>query len=149
MGIPVVSGRDFTARRPAGAGVVIINEALARRYFPNENPIGKRIRPGISYKTSRDARNRRHRRGRAESQLQRGAPPEAYLPYAQFPFPRSRWPSARRPTHSACRRRANESRALDKDMPIYEVKTIERYLADRSRSAFSALLLIASSPAWR
>lgn len=45
LGIPFVSGRDFAATDRDGAPpVAIVNEALARSYFPGENPIGKRVR---------------------------------------------------------------------------------------------------------
>ena len=44
MGIPVLEGREFTERDNKGApSVVIVNEELARRYFPGEDAIGKRI----------------------------------------------------------------------------------------------------------
>ena len=44
MGIPLRAGRIFNDRDAKGApGVVIIDESLARREFPNENPIGKHI----------------------------------------------------------------------------------------------------------
>jgi putative ABC transport system permease protein len=47
MGIPLRAGRDFTdADDMAHAGVVIINEAAAKRFWPNENPLGKRITIG-------------------------------------------------------------------------------------------------------
>jgi putative ABC transport system permease protein len=44
MGIPILQGRDFTAEdtRSHGTGI-IIDENLARKYFPEENPIGQRI----------------------------------------------------------------------------------------------------------
>jgi putative ABC transport system permease protein len=44
MGIPFRRGRSFTERDTLGAPrVAIINETLARRYFPGEDPIGKRV----------------------------------------------------------------------------------------------------------
>jgi len=44
MGIPFLRGRDVTAADRLGApGVVVINEYMAKRYWPNEDPIGKRI----------------------------------------------------------------------------------------------------------
>jgi putative ABC transport system permease protein len=45
MAIPVLRGREFDARDDAAAPrVVIVNETMARRYWPGEDPIGKRIR---------------------------------------------------------------------------------------------------------
>jgi predicted permease len=45
MDIPLLRGREFDARdREKSLPVAIINEALVREYFPNENPLGKRIR---------------------------------------------------------------------------------------------------------
>ncbi|MGH9850656.1 MAG: ABC transporter permease [Blastocatellia bacterium] len=44
MGIPLRGGRDFTERDTFDApGVVILNETLARRHWPSEDPIGKRV----------------------------------------------------------------------------------------------------------
>ncbi|HEX5435578.1 MAG TPA: ADOP family duplicated permease, partial [Gemmatimonadaceae bacterium] len=43
--IPVTRGRDFTEQDVPGAlPAVIVNQALVKRYFPNEDPIGQRIR---------------------------------------------------------------------------------------------------------
>jgi len=45
LGIPLKSGIDFSERDSEKApGVAIINELLAKRYWPNESPIGKKIR---------------------------------------------------------------------------------------------------------
>ncbi|HKQ91964.1 MAG TPA: FtsX-like permease family protein, partial [Blastocatellia bacterium] len=47
MNTPVVQGRAFTERDNENAPrVVIVNETMARRYWPNQNPIGKRMRLG-------------------------------------------------------------------------------------------------------
>ena len=45
LGIPLVKGRDFTVNDHAQAPrVAIISETMARRYWPDEDPIGKRLR---------------------------------------------------------------------------------------------------------
>lgn len=44
MGVRLIRGRAFTAAdRPGAPRVVLINESLAQKYWPNEDPIGKRI----------------------------------------------------------------------------------------------------------
>jgi putative ABC transport system permease protein len=44
MKIPLINGRQFNDQdRPGGVGAAIVNQALVREYFPNEDPIGKRI----------------------------------------------------------------------------------------------------------
>src|SRR5215510_11164388 len=46
MGIPMLKGRDFTEREVLewDKRVIIINETMARRFWPNENPLGRRIK---------------------------------------------------------------------------------------------------------
>jgi putative ABC transport system permease protein len=47
LGIPLRSGRLFTAQDAgANSGVALVNETLLRRFFPNEDPIGKRVGTG-------------------------------------------------------------------------------------------------------
>ena len=49
MGIPLVRGRVFSSHDAETSGnVVIINEAAARRYWPNEDPMGQRISIGAT-----------------------------------------------------------------------------------------------------
>lgn len=43
MGIPLLLGRDFSSQDDQLRRVAIINQAMARDFFPNENPIGKRF----------------------------------------------------------------------------------------------------------
>src|SRR5205807_8491677 len=55
MGIRLIRGRVFTARDDARAPhVAVINETLARQFFPNEDPIGKRIHITIGPPNSPD-----------------------------------------------------------------------------------------------
>jgi predicted permease len=47
MGIRLVRGRDFAASDTGGRpGVVVVNEAFARRYWPDQDPIGRHVRLG-------------------------------------------------------------------------------------------------------
>jgi putative ABC transport system permease protein len=49
MGVPVLKGREFTAQDTVSApGVIVINETMAKRYWPGEDPIGRAIRLGGS-----------------------------------------------------------------------------------------------------
>ncbi|MEP7339906.1 MAG: ABC transporter permease [Acidobacteriota bacterium] len=49
MGIKQISGREFTEQDSLNApGVIVINEAMAKRYWPDEDPLGRRIKIGFS-----------------------------------------------------------------------------------------------------
>ena len=49
LGTPILAGRDFTANDDSEhPSVVIINQAFADKYFPGENPVGKRLEPGAT-----------------------------------------------------------------------------------------------------
>jgi len=88
MGIALKRGRDFTDADVAGATMVaIVNEALVRQSFPNEDPIGRRIRCGLDSPefmtiigVAGDVRT---------SGPQRPAQAEIFMPYEQHPRPGS------------------------------------------------------------
>ena len=49
MGIPIVGGRDFTDQDKADSkDVVVISEKTAQHFWPGQDPIGKRLKPGSS-----------------------------------------------------------------------------------------------------
>jgi putative ABC transport system permease protein len=49
MGIPILKGREFTAQDTLSSpGVIVINESMAKRFWPKEDPIGRAIRLGGS-----------------------------------------------------------------------------------------------------
>jgi ABC-type antimicrobial peptide transport system permease subunit len=75
MGIPIVKGRGFQAGDIEGAPrVVVVNETLATRYFPGEDPIGRELDRGTIVGVAGDVRNVR---------LDRPTIPELYYPAAQ------------------------------------------------------------------
>ena len=43
MGIPIVEGRDFAVADVTGGPVVLVNETLAKTFFPNQSVIGRRV----------------------------------------------------------------------------------------------------------
>lgn len=85
MGTPIVAGRDFDATDQApGRPVVLINQTMARRYWPGESALGKRFKMSSTidtvYRTVvgvvADIR---------QGGLDRAVEPEMFLPHAQFP----------------------------------------------------------------
>jgi predicted permease len=82
MEIPVVSGRGFNPRdnEPAPK-VVVINEAAARKYFPNENPIGQRF--GSSIENSGQLEVVGVLKDAKYNSVRDPAPPTMYVPYLQ------------------------------------------------------------------
>ena len=85
MGIRLRQGRAFTpADNATGARVTVVSESFARRHFPNENPIGRRVSAKLNGGQSREivgvVADVRH------DGLQQPVREEMYLPHAQFPF---------------------------------------------------------------
>jgi predicted permease len=144
LGIPLRRGRGFTARDRVGAPrVVAINETAARRFWPGQDPIGRRIRIGQG--------------GLQDSaatvigvvgDVRYGAPeqdpiPAVYIAALQHGSPRTMVliRAAADPVALAAAVR-REVLALDSDLPIHDVRTLEdRMAAATSRTRFAALLL--------
>jgi len=128
MRIPLAAGREFTSNDRAGQPpVVIINDALARQFFPGENPIGQRIRLGNAGDTSLEivgvSANVRH--GLAEFA---GVRPMVWRPYAQASWPvgmslvvrsRAQDPAA---LVSTVRSRVAQ---VDPALPLYNLRTMD------------------------
>ncbi len=147
MGIPIVKGRDFEERDKHGSTpVVIVTEEFARQFFPNEDPIGKRIHPGISSIEGEDSQMREivgvvgDIRSRA---LNTPAKPAYYVPHTQIPFSQSvvvvKTTGEPRSLISAS---TKEVAAMDQDLPLFGTKTMEEYLsASVAAPRFSTTLL--------
>ena len=132
LGIPLVAGRDFSVQdTDAGAPVVaVINERMASRYWPNENPIGRRITLGLPRADNPwitiigIARSVPHRA--IDSQPE----PDWYLSRAlslqnqRYLFVRS---SADPAALAAAIRR--EVAAIDKDQPVTGIGTLSQVIA--------------------
>ncbi len=127
---PLLRGRFFTEADSADAPeVVIVNEAFAKKYFPNEDALGKRI--------SRDDQNPKWATivGVVGNLRHRGldvdAAPEFYLPHSQAPdrdmVLAVRSSQDARMLTSAIR---NELRNVDPDIPLSNVRTLDQVVAD-------------------
>jgi putative ABC transport system permease protein len=125
MGIPILRGRGFSAQDlPASLPVAVINDTMARRLFPGENPVGQRVRLGPSLTQAwleiigviGDVRH---------TGLEREPAPELYIHYLQNPpvapfivIRTTGDPAALAETVRA------EARAIDKELPLYEMRTM-------------------------
>lgn len=149
LNIPLLRGRDFSDHDDAKApGVMIINEAFARKYFPNEDPVGKHATPSASNSGKPQPReiigvvaNVKNRNLESENV------PAYFVPSTQLNFgsmsvclrtsvdPHSLTPAVRSVVAS-----------MDPDLPLYDIRTMEEYLsASVATPRFNALLLEAFS----
>jgi putative ABC transport system permease protein len=141
MGIPLLQGRDFTERDRGDALLsLIVNEAFARRFWPNENPIGKRFRPGTSNPFGTvvgvvgNVRN---------VSLESEGGPAFYFSHGRIGMPglvvvvRTVAP----PETMTAALRAQVS-ALDVDLPVYNVRAMERLVSNAAgQPRFQTVLL--------
>jgi putative ABC transport system permease protein len=130
MQIPLVRGRFFDARdADKMPEVAIVNEAMARRFWPGENPVGKKVAAGCDKEqlcrtivgVVGDIRH---------EGLANAAQPEIYMPHPQFALPNLslvlRTTADPLAVVSAVRA---EVRALDKDQPVALVQTLEEHIS--------------------
>jgi len=146
LGIPMVKGRDFNAHDATeAAGVVILNEAAAKRYWPNEDPIGKRIKLGRPDGSNPwmtvvgIVGNVRH------FGLDDDARREMFRPYSQ-----AAWPmmtivakTAADPAGFATSVRSALQR-IDPDLPVGRMTTMERIETNSTAARRFPMILLAS-----
>ena len=150
MGIPLRLGRPFSDHdTPTTEPVVIVSESLARKHWPGQDPIGKRL------KVSSDANDKGlpwlsvvgvAGNVRSEGQY---APfvPELYVPYTQGPW--LLWPrhimvrTASSPTAIVPTIR-REVAALDEDVPVSDVSTMKEIVAGPVRQGQTVMWLLGS-----
>ena len=147
MGIRLVKGRVFTDRDVRGAPrVVLVSETLARRYYPDEDPIGKRFAFGTSIDDDKDDVQWEIVGVVADVAHQRldGPPgPAFYVSAWQHPWGfLSLVVRAEGDLGALATAVRREARALDPDVPVYRVRTLaELVSATVAQRRFNALLL--------
>ena len=134
MHIPLLAGRTFTNRDDAkGAPVAIINEAFAKKVFPAEDAVGKRIRPDAAETGTPPMREIVGVVGNVKYRhLWEAAEPECYMPYDQLAIgdmtlvartssvtPLDLLPAMR-----------EQVKAVDQDIPVFRARTMENYISD-------------------
>jgi putative ABC transport system permease protein len=134
MGIPLMKGRVFTDQdRADTTPVVVVNEAMARRFWPGQDAVGKRIRwggwnpPGGWLTIAGVVADVKF------SSLEAESPPTVYMPVFQIPRIRRDAVFIARTTAdpaslAAAMRR--EIAAVDTDLPVYDVRTMNQVIAE-------------------
>ncbi|MFN2452747.1 MAG: ABC transporter permease [Pyrinomonadaceae bacterium] len=142
IGIPLIKGRTFTNRDTLDApNTILVSESFARRYLPNEDPIGKRLTIDFGQPWTGEIAgvvgNIRH------SSLAQETGGEMYVSGAQTP-PFSTNLVVRTPVDPSKMTAAirNEVQALDKDLPLYNIKTMERRISESAAQPRFRTLLV-------
>ncbi|MGA3016754.1 MAG: FtsX-like permease family protein [Bryobacteraceae bacterium] len=144
MGIPLLRGRFFSERAlPSNPNVAIVSETLARRYFPNQNPIGRQMRFGFppNSDVSReivgvvgDVR---------DVALSRKPGPMMYVPFAQAPLYGGEVVVRSSLSVSSVAAAIREAvHSIDKNLPVTDVESFTDALGQSiSRERFRTFLL--------
>jgi len=129
----IVRGRDFTERDDANAPkVVIVSESFAKQFFPNEDPIGKRIRPNGSVDPGEPPM--REIVGVVQDihliSLRDAPKPQIYIPHEQFAIQTVtmmvRSQNDPRLLTAAVHNAVNE---IDKSVPLYRPRAFTEYVS--------------------
>ncbi|MCA1568316.1 MAG: ABC transporter permease [Acidobacteria bacterium] len=134
MNIPLLRGRYFNEMdQEKHQRVVIINETLARRFFPNQDPLGKHL--ALS-----GPPDEREIVGVASDVKDYGLDaevrPEVYIPYSQSNQPYSQYSALTLVLRTAADPQSltglvrGEVRSIDKDQPIYNIKLMQDVLSE-------------------
>jgi len=143
IGVPLLLGRDFTDADRAGAPLVaIVSERFAATAWPNQNPIGKRL--SVSGVRGEMRTVVGVVREVSIAALNDGAREAVYLPHRQYPafkdltmMVRARGDASQQA--DALRRML---RVLDRDLPIYDVRTLAQYRDDSMGKERTSTILI-------
>ena len=141
MGIPLLKGRVFDEHDGADSRVLVINETMARRFFPNENPIGKRIvvswDPNVADEIVGVVGDIK------EYGLNLDSNPAIYWPHPREPYQFMNF-VLRTSTDPMLLASAaqKEIRALDPNQPVADVRTLRQVVSKSiARPRFNTLLL--------
>ncbi len=134
LGMTLLRGRSFTnaENRVDAAPVVVINDALAARYFPGQNPIGKHLTFGIKHGASANPADTIRARGEiigivrtvTHTSLSEKPEPAAYFPFHVMPFGPSFVVRTTSDPHTLERAIRLQVAAVDHNVPIYGLQTL-------------------------
>jgi predicted permease len=144
MEIPLLQGREFTREDVASTPrVTIISEAMARIYFPNQNPIGKRLIFGFPPNGEAPREIIGVVGNVRDVELRQAPAAMMYVPFAQAPF----WGTVvvvRTNLSVAAVAEAiqRDAHAIDKDLPVTDIGAIPQLVdATLEQPRFQTLLL--------
>lgn len=144
LGIPLLKGRSFDERDAANATqVIIISESMARRYFPDRDPIGRKIHILANDQPPREiigvAGEIRH------FGLDKETAEEMYVPYQQFaPFTGILVARTEASPMSLVGAIKEQIWAIDSDQPVFRISTMEQILSESvTGQRFNTLLIAA------
>ena len=144
MNIPVLQGRAFQATDDArGEQVAIVNRTMARRFWPNENPIDRRVRTSAGFDSGTWFRIVGVVEDVRHVSLSREPVTEMYRPIAQTAMPLFTLVARtdREPASLAPPARATVL-AIDPNLPIYDVRTLEDRIAGSLAQTRGTMLLL-------